>query len=79
MLFYKQCNPHLEQGVHNFFLNFAVSKKHHENDHIIVNHVLLMNSYWAHPEHLLLAAVYDDDIEARRVVVERNITCRRDY
>ena len=34
-----------------------------ENDRIIVQPVLARNSYWAHPEQILLGAIYDTDKE----------------
>ena len=35
-----------------------------------------MNSFWAHPQHVLLGAIYNSDKETRRLAVDRILACR---
>lgn len=65
-----------QDGAKNFFFLLQQCHLLSEDDQDIIFPVLQNNSYFAHPESILIAAVADDDADIRKQATQRIINAR---
>jgi hypothetical protein len=75
--FHIKCHSGCQDGAKNFFFLMKQCQQLNKQDQDIVFPVLQNNSYFAHPENVLIAAVSDDDLNVRRQAVEIIISSRQ--
>ena len=75
--FHIKSHPLCTQGAPNFFFLLSLSQQLPAHDRYIQTPVFQRNSYFAHSENILLAAVVDENKEVRRNAITKIIDCRQ--
>ena len=55
--------PHVQEGARHFQLVLNLSKDLCSEDRTIVHKVAQINSYWEHPENVIISCLVDDSKE----------------
>lgn len=74
--FHIKSHPTCQEGAKNFFFMLSLFQKLDECDQAVVAPVLQNNSYFCHPENILLAAVGDEEENVRRFACDRILLAR---
>jgi hypothetical protein len=64
-------------GAKNFFYIMQLTNQLDHSDRQVIQSVLQNNCYFAHPENILLAAVFDDDQSIRQAACDKIIQARQ--
>ena len=71
--------PHIQSGARNFFFVMELTHDLEKVDKAIAQKVLQDNSYWAHPENILVAMLGDSQEVIRRRAVLSVRSARQRY
>ena len=77
--FHIKSHPTCQDGAKNFFFMLSLNQKLDEADQHVVASVLQNNSYFCHPENILLAAVGDEDENIRKFACEKILIARNTH
>ena len=72
-------HPTCQDGAKNFFFMLSLYQKLDKPDQDVVAPVLQNNSYFCHPENILVAAVRNDDKNIRKFACEKILQARSDH
>lgn len=77
--FHIKSHPSCQDGAKNFFFMLTLYKKLDKTDQSVVHSVLQNNSYFCHPENILLAAIGDEDENIRKIACEKMMEARKTH
>lgn len=66
-------HPTCQDGAKNFFFTLTLYQKLDKTDQSVIHSVLQNNSYFCHPENILLAVIGDEDENIRKFACEKMV------